>query len=250
MRELREIAPPVLLVNKKHLRFGEVPRERLAPPLSVSFYNAGGGKISGEIKARAPWIVISQNRYSGNENEVTVRVDPARTTERGTLLTGRLEINSDDQRDAQGEVVAGDKWSVECSVSFAPAPGQLQVNGRDAAPAPLGLTARRGQAASGEFTLQNTGESPLEFQIASLAEGATGGIGRPIEGLIFLPSEGTLMPGQSVAVQVSVPSADLPAGTYPSGVAVRSPGRTPLVVPLTLHIQSPLEFLKTRLTGR
>lgn len=248
--ELREIAPPVLLVNKKHLRFGEVARGRLAPPMTVSFYNAGGGKITGEIKARAPWIVLDRNRYTGNDNEITVRVDPAKTTERGKILTGRLEISSDDQIGMQEETLAGDKWGVECSVSFAPSAGQLQVNGRDTAPVPLLLTARRGQAASGEFTLRNSGESPLDFQIASLAEGATGGVGSPIDGLLLLPSEGTLAPGQVVAVQVSVPSADLPAGIYQSGVSVRSLGRPPLIVPLTLQVQSPLGFLKNRLTGR
>ena len=248
--ELRQIAPPVLLVNRKHLRFGEVVRGRAAPPMTVSFYNAGGGQISGEIKARAPWITVSGNRFSGNENEVTVRVDPAKTAERGKLITGRLEISSDDQVNAQGETITGDKWAVECSVNFAPSSGQLQVNGLDSAPTPLVLTARRGQAATGEFALRNIGESPLEFQIASLADGATGGTGKPIDGLIILPSEGVLVPSQTINVQVSVPSADLPAGTYQSGVSIRSQGHAPILVPLTLRIQSPLGFLKTRLTGR
>ncbi len=248
--ELRGIAPPVLLVNRKHLRFGEITRGRLAPPMTVSFYNAGGGQISGEIKARAPWIVVSGQRYSGNENEITVRVDPAKTPERGKTLIGRLEISSDDQTNAQGETLAGDKWAVECSVNFAPGPGRFQVNGLDTDPAPLLLTARRGQAGSGEFALKNTGESPLDFQVTPLAESAAGGAGRPLDGLLLLPSEGTLAPGQSLAVQVSVPSAALPAGAYQGGISVRSPGRPPLVIPLTLQVQSPLGFLKTRLTGR
>ena len=250
LTELRQIAPPVLLVSRKHLRFGEVARGRVAPPMTVSLYNAGGGQISGEIKARAPWIVVSGNRFSGNEHEITVRVDPARTAERSTLLTGRLEISSDDQVGAQGETVTGDKWAVECSVNFAPSLGQGEVNGSSTALAPLVLTARRGQEAGGEFTLKNIGESPLEFGIASLAEGATGGIGQPISGLQVAPVGGTLSPGQSIAVRVSVPSTELPAGVYQSAVGIRSPGRPPLVVPLTLHIQSPLDFLKTRFTGR
>ena len=250
LAELREIAPPVLLVSRKHLRFGEVARGRVAPPMTVSLYNAGGGEISGEIKARAPWITVSGNRFSGNEHEITVRVDPSKTAERGTLLTGRLEISSDDQTSAQGEAVTGDKWAVECSVNFAPSLGQSEVNGSSTAPTPLVLTARRGQEAGGEFTLKNIGESALEFGIASLAEGATGGIGQPISGLQAAPAGGTLAPGQSVVVRVSMPSADLPAGVYQSAVGIRSPGRPPLVIPLTLHVQSPLGFLKTRLTGR
>ena len=250
LAELRQIAPPVLLVSRKHLRFGEVARGRVAPPMTVSLYNAGGGQISGEIKARAPWIAVSGNRFSGNEHEITVRVDPSKTAERGTLLTGRLEISSDDQTTAQNEIVTGDKWVVECSVAFAPSPGQSEVNGSAASPVPLVLAARRGQAAAGEFTLKNIGESPLEFGIASLAEGATGGIGQPINGLQITPAQGTLPPGESLQVRISVPSADLPAGVYQSGIGIRSSGRPPLVVPLTLQVQSPLGFLKTRLTGR
>ena len=34
LQELRSIAPPVLLVNRKHLRFGEVAGGRLAPPMT------------------------------------------------------------------------------------------------------------------------------------------------------------------------------------------------------------------------
>jgi len=251
LQELRQIAPPVLLVNRKHLRFGEVPSGRLATPLTVSFYNAGGGQISGEIKARAPWISVSSHRFTGNENEITVRVDPAKTPERGKLIAGRLEISSDDQTGPQGENIPGDKWSVECSVSFAPSPGQIVVNNQEMGQiAPLTLAGRRGQDISGSFTLKNVGESPIEFQIAPLAEGATGGVGRPIDGLRAMPPEGTLAAGQSLPIQVTVPGADLPPGTYQSGLAVRSPSRAPLVVPLSIQVQSALGFLKTRLTGR
>ena len=250
LQELRQIAPPVLLVSRKHLRFGEVPSGRLAPPMTVSFYNAGGGQISGEIKPRAPWIIVSRSRFAGNENETTVRVDPAKTAERGRLIAGRLEISSDDQTGLQGEAVPGDKWAVECSVSFLPSPGQILVNDQEAAPFPaLLLAGRRGQDISGSVTLRNAGESPIEFQIAPVAEGATGGVGQPISGLSASPSAGMLAPGEVLAVQVSVPSADLPAGTYPSALAVRSPSRAPLIVPLTVQVQSPLGFL-TKLIGR
>ena len=251
LQELRQIAPPVLLVSRKHLRFGEAPSGRPAAPMTVSFYNAGGGTISGEIKARAPWIAVSRSRFSGNDNEITVRVDPAKTAERGTLLIGRLEISGDDQMGAPDEkVIPGDKWVVECSVNFTPIPGQILVNDQEAALlTPLVLTGRRGQEISGRLTLRNGGEAPIEFQIAALAEGATGGVGQPLTGLAALPSAGALTPGESVTVQVSVPSADLPAGTYQSGLGIRSPSRAPLVVPLTVQVQSPLGFL-TKLIGR
>ena len=251
LQELRQIAPPVLLVNRKHLRFGEVAGGRLAPPMTVSFYNAGGGQISGEIKPRSPWICVSRNRFTGNEHEITVRVDPARVTERGKVITGRLEISSDDQTDAQGETVAGDKWSVECSVNFAPSPGQIEVNGISSGPIPaLMLSARRGQDGAGQLTMKNIGEAPIDFQIAALSEGTTGGVGKPVAGLRSAPSEGMLAPGQSVSVQVSVPSAELPSGAYQSGLTIRSQARQMLVVPITLQVLSPLDYLKTRLTKR
>ena len=51
--EMRQVAPPVLLVSKKHLRFGEVMRGRAVTPQHVTLYNAGGGEIRGEVKSRA-----------------------------------------------------------------------------------------------------------------------------------------------------------------------------------------------------
>ena len=245
LQELREISPPVLLVGRKHLRFGEVPSGRLAPPMTVSFYNAGGGEISGEIKARSPWITVSSTRFSGNENEVTVRVNPARTPERGKTIIGRLEISSDDQTDAQGDPVAGDKWAVECSVRFLPSPGQLQVSGSvaDQIP-PVVLAARRGQAAAAELTLKNIGETPIDFEITP------GGAGTPIDGLAALPPTGVVDAGQSVKIQVTAPGSAQPAGSYGSALTIRSPGRPPLIVPVTLQIQSPLDILKNRLTKR
>jgi serine/threonine protein kinase len=250
LQELRQIAPPVLLVNRKHLRFGEVPSGRLAPPMTISFYNAGGGEISGEIKPRAPWISVSKNRFTGNEHELTVKIDPARVSERGRIITGRLEISSDDQTDAQGETVSGDKWSVECSVNLALSPGQLEINGRVSGPLPaLVLSARRGQDAAGQLLVKNSGGAAIEFEIVSLAEGTTGGVGKPIADVRSLPSHGTLTPGQSVSVQVSAPSADLPAGTYQSGLTIRTQSRQMLVVPIAIQILSPLDYLKNRLTG-
>ncbi len=89
LQELREVAPPVLLVSRKHLRFGEVTRGRPVPPMTVTLYNAGGGEISGEIKSRAPWVHVSEQRFAGNHHEVTVTVDPAKTPERDKLVTGQ-----------------------------------------------------------------------------------------------------------------------------------------------------------------
>ena len=251
LEEMRLVAPPVLLVTKKNLRFGEVVAGRAVPSLAVTLYNAGGGEIQGNIIPRAPWIVVPSLRFTGNLHEITVSIDPAKTTERGRLLTGKLEISSDDQVGQNGAVATGDRWSVECSVSVTPAPGLLQAGGWEDAPgAPLLVAARRGQTATGQFLLRNTGETPIGFQILPTAEGATGGVGRPIEGLQVTPLEGALGPNQAVTVVATVPTSGLTPGTYPTGVIVRSPALQTLSVPITLHVLSPLDYFKTRLSGR
>ena len=250
LQELRQIAPPVLLVSRKHLRFGDVASGRPAKPMTVSLYNAGGGEISGEIKSRASWLSVSSTRFTGNEHEITVKIDASQTAERGKAITGRIEINTDDQVDSEGETVAGDRWFVECSANFAPSPGRIEVNGRDADPVPpLQISARRGQDAEGQFTVKNTGESPLDFQILPASE-ITAGRSKSLGALLAQPAQGTLLPGESFAILLAVPSASLPAGSYESAVMVRPPGRSPLTVPVTLQVLSPLDYLKTRLTKR
>ena len=251
LEEMRLVAPPVLLVTKKNLRFGEVTSGQALPSLSVTLYNAGGGEIKGNIIPRAPWISVPSLRFAGNLHEISVSIDASKTLERGKLLTGKLEISSDDQADQEGKVVTGDRWSVECSVLVISAPGLLQTGGWEGAPAaPLPVSGRRGQTALGQFSLRNVGESPIGFQILSTAEGVTGGVGKPVEGLQVTPSEGVLLPKQGVTIAVSIPTAGLPPGTYQTGVIVRSPALQTLTVPITLHVLSPLDYLKTRLGGR
>ncbi len=240
LQELREVAPPVLLVTRKHLRFGEVTRGRSVPPLTFALYNAGGGEISGEIKSRAPWIKVSEQRFAGNHHEVTVSVDPAKTPDRDKLVTGRLEISSDDQRDAQGNAIPGDKWWVECSMTVLAAPALLKVRERDGPEAaPIALSGRKGQPLSGTFHLQNVGELPADFGV-SLAADAPGG-------LTILPSEGTVAPGQSLALAVTIPTASMSAGEYQTEITVRTTSRQTLTIPLSLHVQSPLTYVISKL---
>ena len=169
-------------------------------------------------------------------------IDTSKTGERGKLVSGRLEISSDDQADHEGNVVAGDRWSVECSVTVLPSPGMLQAIGWEGAPtAPLSVSGRRGQAATGQFSIRNTGETPVGFQVLPAAEG--------IEGLQITPAEGMVAPKQEVPIALSVPTAGLAAGAYPAGVIVRSPTLQTLTVPIALNVLSPLGYLKARLGG-
>ena len=244
--ELREVAPPVLLVTRKHLRFGEVTRGRTVPPMSVTLYNAGGGEIQGEILARAPWITASQQRFAENSAEISVTVDPNRTPDRGKITLGRLEIISDDRRDGDGNVIPGDKWSVECSMTVLPSPGQIRV--QEDSSVPLTLVGRKGQTLLGTFHLQNSGDMPVEFGISQ--NEVTGGIGRAVEGLKISPAEGVIAAGQSLPVAISVPSTDLLAGKYQTTLTARTPSRQAVTIPISLQVQSPLDYLKARIGGR
>jgi serine/threonine protein kinase len=247
LQELREVAPPVLLVSRKHLRFGEVARARPAAPQTVTLYNAGGGDISGEIKARAPWIVLPQQRFAGNHTEISVTVDPARAPERGKQMVGRLDISSDVQHTPDGTEVTGDKWQVECSMTAIPAPGQLQVGDGPGSITPITLSARRGEAASATLALRNVGEMPVDFGVEAGAELVPGDARG---GLTAAPAEGTVAPGRAVSVAVSVSTTGLTPGAYQSGLTIKTPGRSPLTVPVTLRVLSPLGYLRSRLGGR
>ncbi len=236
LEELRQIAPPVLLVNKKNLWFGELTPGRPAPPMTVTLYNAGGGEITGTILSRTAWLSVSETRFAGNSHQVTVTVDPARAPEKGRPLTGRLDITSDDQTDTTGTVFTGDKWSVECSLTVAAAPGVLQIENAGTA---LSVSARRGQEALGQLILRNDGDLPLDFQVE-----VSGGI----DGLMLFPTAGTLPPKQPQTLTVTVPPTDLPPGEYHADIILRSPPRQTVTVPVTLRVQSSLGYMISRLS--
>jgi len=250
LEEMRQISPPVLLVNRKHLWFGDVTPDQVVPPMTVTLYNAGGGEIRGEIKSRAPWLIISKYRFAGNQHEVRVSVDPSKISERGKSFTGKLEISSDAQRDSEGNVVAGDKWSVECSMTLQPTPGLLKVAERETLNAsPLIFSGRKGQTIFGVFHLSNVGELPVEFQAAQNSDAITGGVGKPLEGLAVSPPEGIIAAGQSLPLTVTLPTASLPTGQYPAGVMIRTRARQTLSVPISIRVLSPLEFVISKLSG-
>ena len=250
--ELRKIAPPVLLVSKKHLRFGPVSAGSPPQPLTVTLYNAGGGELRGEVKPRAPWIMVSAATFRGNMREVAVQPDLTKISERGELVTGRLEINSPDQRDAEGNIISsGDRWFIECSVTVQLQPGLLQATERPTPDAPPVVVAgRKGQPAVGAFHLRNVGEQPVEFRVGHGAGAITEGVANPVEGLAVSPTGGSLAPGQSVTVRVEVPTGDLATGSYPTAVTVRTDANQTLSVPLDLRVQSPFDFLRSMLGRR
>lgn len=237
LQEMRAVAPPVMLVTKKHLRFGEITSSQIPPTLSVTLYNAGGGEIQGVITPRSPWISVPSRHFAGNLQEILVTIDRSKAMERDTLLTGKLEISSGVQTDADGNLVSGDKWFVECSVTVRPTPGRLQFSGWEGAPtAPLAVTGRRGQTAAGQFSVKNVGELPTEFEFA-------------LEGFDVKPMIGTLAPEESLAVTLTAPTAGLESGSESYSLIVQTPSGEPVTIPVTLRALSPFEFVKS-LIGR
>ena len=244
--ELRKIAPPVLLVSRKHLRWGHIPTTQPIPPQSFELYNAGGGEIRGEIKPRAPWIGVPATTFKGNRRDVSVQVNPARIAQRGELVTGRLEINTPDIHDAEGNMLSsGDRWFIECSITLIARPAQITILERpsNAAP-PITLTARRGQPAIGTFQIQNTGEVATEFRM-EMGDSRTGGPANPLPEMTFSPATGTVPPGQPQTVTVRVPTSELPNGVYDSTATVRTTAGQAIVVPLSVRVLSPLDYLKS-----
>jgi len=246
LEELRKIAPPVLLVNRKNLWFGEVTPDQKVPPIGLALYNAGGGEIRGEIKSRAPWLMVSQFRFVGNRQEVMVSVDPSKTEERGQTLTGKLEITSDGQRDAEGNLISGDKWLVDCTMTLKPVPGTLHLEGRGAhSGSEIIFSGRKGRRLTGSFTIRNVGELPAEFQAKLNRIDFSGG--SPPDGLEITPSAGKLDAGKSLTISLSMPTHALAQGYYPAVVTVQTSEQQTLSVPVSLRVLSPIGFVMAKM---
>ncbi len=246
--DIRKIAPPVLLVSRKHLRWGDVPTGQPIPPQSFTLYNAGGGEIRGEVKPRTPWITVPLTKFAGNRREVTVQLNPSRIAERAKLVAGRLEINTPDQHDYDGKLTStGDRWFIECSITLIPRPALLQVVERKTPNAPpLIFTARKGQPLAGTFSLLNLGEAAAEFQIES-GDTRTGGPANPLTEMTFIPSSGRITSGHSTVITVQIPTTTLPNGIYDSAATVRTTAGQAMTVPISARVLSPLEFLKSKM---
>lgn len=246
--EMRQIAPPVLLVTRKNLRWGEVPNGHPPPPQSVTVYNAGGGAIQVEIKPRAPWIVVPVTTVKEARREIAVQVNLNKIAERDQLVTGRLEINSADQRDAEGEIVStGDRWFIECSVTVIPRPARLVLPGRAEANAPpVALAARKGQPAEGAFEIKNAGERAIDFTLQN-GDTRTGTPSHPLLDVTLEPAAGTLGANESQTVTMRIATGDLPATTHETAVTVRSGAGQALTVPLSVRVLSPFDYLKSKI---
>lgn len=245
---MRAIAPPVLLVTRKHLRWGDVQSGHAPPSQQLTVYNAGGGEIRGEIKARAPWIVVPAPTFTGNRRDVTVQVNVQRIAERGQVVTGRLEINTPDIRAQDGSVlISGDRWFIECSVTVQPRPGHLVVreHATPGAP-PILLTGRKGQPITASLEIVNDGEVGVDYAL----EHSGGRTGSLPTGLVvsLTPAQGTLAAGASAQVRVEIDTGIAAPGVYETALTLRTSVGQTVSVPLSVRSLSALEFFKSKLT--
>jgi len=248
--EVRKIAPPVLLVNKKHVRFGEITLGQHVAPLQLTVYNAGGGELRGEFKPRTPWVQVPVSTFKGNKRDVNIIVNTAKVTEREQLVTGTLEVNSPDTLDEYGQIVyRGDRWFVDVSVKVVTRAGVLEVQERKlASNPPIALETRKGQPAVGTITLKNIGERPTEFRID------IAGLGHIVAGtttdFAISPAGGTVQAGNAVQVTVTIPTEKLVTGLYKATINIRTSGNQMLTVPFVVEVQSGLSFLKSAISKK
>jgi serine/threonine-protein kinase len=248
--EVRKIAPPVLLVNKKHIRFGEITLGQHVPPLQLTVYNAGGGELRGEVKPRTPWVQVPVSTFKGNKRDINVIVATPKVPEREQLVSGTLEVNSPDILDEYGNILfRGDRWFVECSVKVVTRAGVLEVLERKLnSDPPIELETKKGQAAVGTITLKNVGERPTDYKID------IAGVGHVIAGVttdfVISPMSGTIQAGQDQTITVTIPTERLVTGFHKATINIRTSGNQMITVPFRVEVHSPLGFLKSKLSKK
>jgi hypothetical protein len=247
--DIRRFAPPVLLVNTKHIRFGDIQLGQHVPPMQVTLYNAGGGELRGEIKPREPWIQVPVTTFRGNKRDVNVIVAPAKVPERDSLQVGKLEINCPDILDESGRIaVAGDRWFIECSVKVGVGSGVLQVVERptNAAP-PISARTKAGQPATATFQLKNIGEKPTQFKIETTVAGAP--VTALIGGMTITPDRGAVQPGETCVVTLTIQTQRLVPGVHNGNIYIRTSAQQNLTLPVSVEVLSQIQFLKSRILG-
>ncbi len=247
--EVRKTAPPVLLVNTKHIRFGDVILGQHVPPIPLTVYNAGGGELRGEIKPRAPWVQVPVSTFKGNKRDINVIINASKVPDREKLMTAKLEVNCPDVLDELGRVkYKGDRWLVDCSVRIVLHSGVLEVVERpnNNLP-PLPMKALKGQVAATTFQLKNIGERSTEFKIDVARSGQT--VLGTTSDVSFAPGGGSLSPGETITINVTVPTDKLVTGVFKAALNVKTSGSQQIPVPFSIQVQTPMDFIKSKFTG-
>lgn len=238
LAEIRKSAPPVLLLDQKRLRFGNVTTGQMVAPLKLSPFNAGGGNLRLEVKPRSPWLAVSKANTDPTNHEILVHVDVAEIEEFNKVVTGKLEINSPDELDEAGKVVTqGDRWFVECSVNLIPRHGnvvlleQMSPNS-----SPIFITGKSGSPGAGKFSLKNVAGSPIDVSIICDLSTAPPFVSDKLRTLVISPETATLGPGQVVEVTLDIPKTELAIGEYRNMLVVKTSENQAVPVPFNVQI--------------
>lgn len=247
--DIRKFAPPVLLVNTKHIRFGDVTLGQHVKPIEFTVYNAGGGELRGEIKPRDPWIQVPTTTFRGNKREVKVIVAPAKVPQREQLTVGKLEINCPDILDDSGRIaISGDRWFIECSVKIVLDGGILAVVERPASSSPpISMRTRAGQPATATFQLRNIGEKDTQFKIETTVAGAP--VTALISSLTIAPDRGAVPPGETCVVNLTLQTQRLVPGVHNGNIYIKTNTQQNITVPISVEVLSQMQFLKSKLMG-
>jgi len=255
--EIRKVAPPVLLVDQKRLRFGNVTTGQLVAPQQVSPFNAGGGDLRLEVKPRCNWLAVSKANTDIDNMDVMVHVDVAKIGEFNKVVTGKLEISSPDELDENGVVVwQGDRWFLECSVKLVPRYGSIVPEDlMSASSSPIVVSGKGDGAATGKFTLKNVGDQPQSVQAVCDLSKAPPFVAEKLKTLKITPEMATIAPNESVDIVLEIPRTDASIGEYRNLLVVKTSENHTIPIPLNVQIQgrsAPLKqtgLLGTSATG-
>lgn len=237
--EIRKVAPPVLLVDQKRLRFGNVTTGQLVAPQQISPFNAGGGNLRLEVKPRAPWLAVSKAKTDIDNMDVMVHIDVAKIGEFNKIVTGKLEIASPDELDENGAVTSqGDRWFIECSVNLVPRYGSIVPDDLMSANAsPIFVTGKADGLATGKFSLTNVGEQPQEVQTSCDLSKAPPFIADKLKALKISPDTVTIAPKQTMDITLEIPRTDAAIGEYRNLLVVKTSENHAIPIPLNIQIQ-------------
>jgi serine/threonine protein kinase len=180
-------SPPILSVEQRMLSFGPITRgaSRVA---HLAVANTGGGRLSGLVISRAPWLRVRHPSFScpaGASAQIAVELLSGELPEGAVRIRRALAVDSDS---GQAQVDVTWKWARPAL--------ELDTTGLD-----LG-TVERGAQVERVLTLSNGGTAEL--------------IGESVSKLGWLtvhPSQFTCAPGASQTISVMCDTSSLPGGS-------------------------------------
>lgn len=213
-------APPQLQLSTTKINLGANQYQS-----SITLNNGGGGQIAWTSHSDAAWLSVTpaSGNFQGSQ-AVTLSVNHSGLQPQ--IYMGHLVFTAKD---------TGTSLSLTVTMQVKPAPASLNIS-----TAALKFTASPGQLVSQSVTLQNSGGVALDWSGSAIT-----GDGTPW--LSLSPAAGTISPGSSITVLVSVQSQQLAAGQYTGTITFN--GSTPVLVSLTVQAPANLVLSSSMLTA-